>query len=226
MKNFILKRKINMKKSIYVLISSLLFLSACQTTKHTLPVVQGMIYDGDNEAVSDVEIYINDKKNALSDIYGHFTLSAMELEKQYELTAKKNGYEEKSFSFTYTNPSQVIYLRMYSNAELINLAESMVEQKKYADAETYLTRAELAGGNYLSVNYLRAVICVLKTDYDNALKIATDILDAGYIDSYIYLLLADIYKDGYSDIENEQLYLKKALTLSYDPAIQKRIIKQ
>ena len=115
---------------------------------------------------------------------------------------------------------------MYSAGELIKLSEDMVEQKKYEDAETYLVRAELAGGSYLSVNYLRAVIRVLKADYDNALKITNDILAAGYVNSYIYILLADIYKDGYSDIDNEQLNLKKALNLSYDPAIQKRIISE
>ncbi len=215
-----------MKKSLYILVISLLFITGCKSTKQVLPVVQGMIYDGDNEAVSDVEIYLNNRKNAISDIYGHFTLAGLDEGKQYELKAKKKGYEEKYFSFSYTNPSQVIYLRMYSSRELINLAESMVEQKKYNDAETYLIRAEQAGGSYLSVNYLRAVICVLKSDYDTALKYANDILAAGYVDLYIYILLADIYKNGYSDIENEQLYLKKALNLSYDPAIQKRIIKE
>lgn len=215
-----------MKKSIYVFIICLFFLTACQTTKQKLPVVQGMIYDGGNEAVSDVEIFIDSQKIAISDIYGHFSLFDMELNKQYELIAKKKGYEEKNFSFTYTNPSQVIYLRMYSAGELIKLSEDMVEQKKYEDAETYLVRAELAGGSYLSVNYLRAVIRVLKADYDNALKITNDILAAGYVNSYIYILLADIYKDGYSDIDNEQLNLKKALNLSYDPAIQKRIISE
>ena len=215
-----------MKKSLFVLFIFLLFITGCKSTKQVLPVVQGMIYDGDNEAVSDVEIYINNRKNAISDIYGHFTLAALDEGKQYELKAKKKGYEEKLFSFSYTNPSQVIYLRMYSSAELINLAETLVEQKKYEDAETYLIRAEQAGGSYLSVNYLRAVIYVLKSDYDTALKYANDILSAGYVDSYIYILIADIYKNGYSDIENEQLYLKKALSLSYDPAIQKRIIKE
>ena len=213
-----------MKKSLYILLISLLFITGCKSTKQVLPVVQGMIYDGDNEAVCDVEIYINNRKNAISDIYGHLT--GLDEGKQYELKAKKKGYEEKYFSFSYTNPSQVIYLRMYSSAELINLAESLVEQKKYDDAETYLIRAEQAGGSYLSVNYLRSVINVLKADFDTALKYANDILAAGYVDSYIYILLADIYKNGYSDIENEQLYLKKALNLSYDPAIQKRIIKE
>lgn len=215
-----------MKKSLYILLISLLFITGCKSTNQVLPVVQGMIYDGDNEPVSDVEVYINNRKNAISDIYGHFTLAALNEGKKYELKAIKKGYEEKLFSFSYTNPSQVIYLRMYSSAELINLAETLVDQKKYNDAETYLIRAEQAGGSYLSVNYLRAVIYVLKSDYDTALKYANDIIAAGYVDSYIYILLADIYKNGYSDIENEQIYLKKALNLSYDPAIQKRIIKE
>ncbi len=224
MKSFISERVNNMKKSIYFFSFLLIVLSSCKTTpRYVQPVIQGMIYDGDNEAVSDVEIYFNDKKYAVSDIYGHFTLSSLTMGKSYTLYACKNGYEKLSISFTYTNPSQVIYLRMYSASELTKSAENMVEKKKYRDALSFLERAEASGGSYLSINYLRAVISMLNSDYDNALKIANEILSSGYIDSYVYLLIADIYKNGYSDTEKEQIYLKKSLELSYDPVVQERL---
>lgn len=215
-----------MKRIMYSIIFCLFFVSGCKTTKTVLPVIQGMIYDGNNESVSDVEIFISNKKTAISDIYGHFTLSALEVGKTYELNAKKKGYEEVSMNFSYTNPSQVIYLRMYSASELINLAENMVGQKKYKEAQALLNRAEEADGSYLSINYLRAIMCVLNNDYENALKITNEIVAAGYVDSYIYLLMADIYRDGYSDIENEQVYLEKSLNLSYDPLVKNRLHKK
>lgn len=215
-----------MKRIMYSIIFCLFFVSGCKTTKTVLPVIQGMIYDGNNESVSDVEIFISNKKTAISDIYGHFTLSALEVGKTYELNAKKKGYEEVSMNFSYTNPSQVIYLRMYSASELINLAENMVGQKKYKEAQALLNRAEEADGSYLSINYLRAIMCVLNNDYENALKITNEIVAAGYVDSYIYLLMADIYRDGYSDIENEQVYLEKTLSLSYDPLVKNRLHKE
>lgn len=215
-----------MKRIMYSIIFCLFFVSGCKTTKTVLPVIQGMIYDGNNESVSDVEIFISNKKTAISDIYGHFTLSALEVGKTYELNAKKKGYEEVSINFSYTNPSQVIYLRMYSASELINLAENMVGQKKYKEAQALLNRAEEADGSYLSINYLRAIMCVLNNDYENALKITNEIVAAGYVDSYIYLLMADIYRDGYSDIENEQVYLEKSLSLSYDPLVKNRLQKE
>lgn len=197
--------------------------SACHSNKVELPSVQGMIYDGNNEPVSDVEIFIDEHKNAMSDIYGHFTLTGLKLSNSYTLKASKKGYEGITISFTYSVPSQVIYLHMNSAAELLSNAESMVKEKKYKESEKYLVRSEQAGGSFLSIYYLRACIKYNLADYEAALSIMTSLLDEGYADSYIYLLLADIYEFGFSDIEKAKLYLKKSLDLSYDPIVQKRL---
>ena len=196
----------------------------CHTTKVVMPSVQGMIYDADNESVSDVEIFIDGKKNAVSDIYGHFTLTGLTASKDYSLRAAKKGYEDVELLFTYSVPSQVIYLHMYSAAELLASAEAMTEEKKFREAEDFLNRAELAGGNFLGINYLRACIKYLVADYDSALSIANSIIEAGYIDSYISLLFADIYENGFSDSDKTKLYLQKSLELSYDPLVEKRLL--
>ena len=213
------------KKIIKILVVFLLFVS-CKSNKVEIPSVQGMIYNGDNEAVSDVVVYIDDKKNAFSDIYGHFILSDIEIGNTYTIKASKNGYEEIYMSFTYSNPSQVIYFRMFSANELLYSAEEKVEQKEYKKAEEYLKRAETAGGSFLSINYLRAVIKMLIGDYDKALETANKIIEEGYTEPYLYILIADIYKNGFNDINNEQLYLQKFLKLTYDPKIQERLISE
>ena len=112
---------------------------------------------------------------------------------------------------------------MYSHTELLVCAENMVKDKKYVEAENYLKRAELAGGSYLSINYLRACIKYLISDFDSSLKIINDIINEGYVDSYIYLLLADIYETGFSDAEKTKEFLQKSLELSYDPVVEKRL---
>ena len=70
---------------------------------------------------------------------------------------------------------------------------------------------------------MRACVKFLKADYDTALTILNSIVDAGYIEAYVYLLLADIYETGFSDYEKSKAYLQKSLELSYDPVVEKRL---
>ena len=72
-----------MRRNYILIIFLLVFLAGCKSNRITLPSLQGMIYDGNNEAVSDVEIFIEDKHNATSDIYGHFTLTGLDTSKTY-----------------------------------------------------------------------------------------------------------------------------------------------
>lgn len=213
-----------MRKIIMISLMLILFYG-CSSTKMEMPSVQGMIYDGSNEAVCDVEVLLNGQKQTVSDIYGHFALVGLKIKAEYTLCLKKIGYEDTVLKFSYLNPSQVIYARMYSTAELLALAEKETKDKKYDSALLFLERAEKIGENYLSVNYLKAVVFFLKKDYESSLKIAQEIVENGYIDSYVYVLLADIYEIGMNDQEKANDYLKKALDISFDPNIQKRLEK-
>ena len=131
-----------MKRISFIFIFCLLALSGCRSYKVEMPSIQGMIYDVNNEPVSDVEIYINEKKQSISDIYGHFSLIGLNLSKSYSLKASKKNFEDVILTFTYSAPSQVIYLRMYSSSELLSFAETKVKEKKYNEAEEFLDRAE------------------------------------------------------------------------------------
>lgn len=212
-----------MKKILfYCLLIPFTFLG-CASLKSEKPVIQGMIYNNENEAVSDVSIMLNGEEVAVSDIYGHFSLDKLLINDEYELTARKKNYEDSTVSFRLLNPSQLIYLRMYSSGELLTLAEQETAKKEYHNAENYLLRAEKAGGSFLSINYLRAIIFFQKGEYSEALDVAESLITQGYSEYYVYLLAADIYEKGFHDMEHTEIYLQKALDLSYDPEVQKRL---
>lgn len=212
-------------KKTFLCVFFVLLLCGCKSNQLKQPSLQGMIYNDSNEPVSDVRIYLKDSQIAISDIYGHFSLSTLDYGNSYELVFKKENYESITMSFSYLNPTQVIYVKIYSAKELLATAEKYVNQKKYDEALDILDRATVAEGPFLSINYLKSVIFYLKKDYESALKIANKILDSGYKDFYVYLLIADIYEYGLDNLQKSKEYLKEALSISYSPEVQERILK-
>ncbi len=214
-----------MKKNwiFFVLLTFVFY--GCQTLKNEKATVYGMIYDEENEPVSGVDIYINDEKTTISDISGHFTLEQLLKNCEYKVIASKKGYEDSSVSFFFINTTQVIYIRMYSGVQLLTMAEKAGSKKDFLTAESLLDRAEKAGATYLSVNYLRAVINYLRGNYQDSLAYANLLIEKGYINSYIYLLIADIYEKGLGDVKSAQDFLMKSLELRYDPNVQERLYK-
>lgn len=214
-----------MKKITICSLAFLMLLAGCASTNTEKTFVQGMIYNSDNEAVSDAEIYLDDEEITVSDIYGHFTLDQLTLNKDYVLTAKKKGYEDSNLTFRFLNASQVIYLKMYSAGELLAEAEKKASEREYGEALHFIERAECTNASKMSTDYLKAIIYFQRQEYDRALDIAEGLLDEGFTDPYVYLLLADIYEKGFGNVEKTEEYLEQFLKLSYDPAIKMRLSK-
>jgi hypothetical protein len=216
----------SIKKSLPVfLLSAALcaFFTGCATTKKIQPVLNGMIYDFDNEPVTDVLVHVTDKIRTNSDIYGHFHIENLRADTEYTITCSKEGYETASVKFVYNSISEVAYIRMYSSEQLLGLAENEIQQKKYDAAVSYLDRSEKAGGSKVCTGYLRAVIAYAKKAYDEALSGLQRLMDAGYTEPYIYLFTADVYEYGLSDKENAKKYLQRYLDSSYDPDAAARL---
>ena len=211
--------------SLLVFLIHVIMLTGCASVKIEHQLLQGMIYDYENEPVSGVDIYIKGKRVAVSDIAGHFSINQIMSYSEYNLVAKKTNYEDSELTFSITNMSQVIYLRMYSSQQLLSIAEEKTEQKKYKEAEEYLQRAKIVGGDSLSSDYLFSIIKYLKNEYDLALESLLKILEKGNDEEYIYLLLADTYEQGFNDLENTKLYLRKYLECSYNPKVEERLKK-
>lgn len=198
-------------------------LCCCKTSKFDNPTLYGMIYDNENEPVSDVSVFIDNKEKAISDIYGHFQLNDIKLNKSYTLKASKKGYDDTYLEFSFTNISQVAYIRMLSSSELLLEVEKKISEKEYHDALNLLTRAEKIDGLSLSIMYLKSVIYYLSADYEKALSTVELMLQKNYNEAYVYLLLADIHQFGFNDIATAKKYLQLFLNKSYNPDVQQRL---
>lgn len=198
-------------------------LAGCASVKKEKLTFNGMIYNDNNEAVSDVSIFLNDKEISVSDIYGHFTMTGLKNNSDYKLTAVKKGYETTEIEFTFLNASQVLYLHMYSADELLAKAEKLISEKKYAEAEKTLARAESADASYLSLTYLKAVLCYSRKDFDNALSLLQEIIEKEYAESYVYLFMADVYEYGFKNIDKTKNCLGKFLEYEYSAEVTERL---
>jgi len=86
------------------------------------PVLNGMIYDSNNEPVADVLVQVTDIIKTNRDIYGHFHIENLRADTEYTITCSKEGYETASVKFVYNSISEVAYIRMYSSEQLLGLA--------------------------------------------------------------------------------------------------------
>lgn len=209
-----------------VLFVATLIITACASSpikKEQMPPLNGMIYDRDNRPVSDTMIQLDGKFMASSDIYGHFTLSSLKSNEPHALLITKKGYEKSEMDFVFSDPTQVVYVQMYSAPQLIAEAENAIQAQDWFGAESFILRAETAGGDAASIGYLRAVIAFKKEQYDTAVKILTKLQTESQTQPYISLFLADIFQYKLDDNASAKMHLRKFLESRYDPDVELRL---
>lgn len=216
-----------MNKPSAFLTASLLaisLLSSCATVgKDNLLQTNGMIYDLDNKPVNDVVVSISGKSVTSTDINGHFSLPTLEARKQYELNFSKPGFETVPMSLAYTDPSQVIYVKMASGNQLLSEAEKYLKTSDWKNASLLLDRASNTDCDRTDLAYLQASFLYLKKDYASALTALVKMIDSGVDEPYIYIFSADLLQYQLDDKESAANYLRCFLALSYDPDVQNRL---
>ena len=210
-----------MRKIVILLTVSAFFIS-CKSTKVEKTTFNGMIYDGDNEPVSGVQIFLDEKHQTVSDMYGRFYFENLITNKEYTLTATKKDFETAQITFEFQNITQVAYLTMYSSEQLLKQAEKSLTENNTITARALVDRAEICGGKSLSSLYLQAVILYKESNSNEALNILLDLSSQGYNNPYIYLFMADIYQYDIKDIELAKSNLQKYLSTTYDLETEKR----
>lgn len=212
-----------MKKLIFLILMIPFIFISCKSTEIEKCNFNGMIYDNDNEPVNDAKIYVNEKESTQSDIYGHFELGNLVYNNEYELRASKQGYEDVNLKLQFSNVSQFIYLRMYTTKQILSLCELAISEKDYKKANEYLNRASVIGDNKLETQYLRAVVLYDSKEYENAVDVLKKLLDEGYSEPYIYLLLADCNEYGLDNKDEAKKYLELFLENKYEPKVKERL---
>jgi hypothetical protein len=212
-----------LNRYVPVMAIAIFLFAGCASLKQTQPVLNGMIYDFENEPVTQVQLSVKNGPKTTSDIYGHFRIPDLLDKTTYEITFTKKGYETRIVQLEYFDVSQILYVQLYSAEQLLSLAEKSVSSRDYAAASGFLDRAEAAGGSPVAVGYMRAVVSYSKADWASSVAILNDLLDKGYTESYLYLFLADLYQYKLVDTEKAKKNLGLFLGKTYDPQAAARL---
>lgn len=214
-----------MKKAIPagILIALLVSCATAPGPRHRAGELYGMIYDGDNKPVYNAAVYVNGAYAASSDIHGHFTIPRVKPKLPCLILAQKPGYETVETTFADPDPAYVLYMRMFSSDQLLTGAEKALKEKNWNQAESWLSRAEAAGGDAPSTGYLRGILGLYTNQYAEAAAILEGVVEAEKNAAFGYLFLADIYQYYLEDPEQARNNLERFLSLQYDPELQRRL---
>lgn len=141
-------KKLSIKPFLCLLFSVLIFTSGCSSVwsknyKDDAGVMYGMIYDGNEEGVSGVNVKVNGGLKAVSDGQGRFILKFLYADikdkKEQRIELEKEGYEKIEEVFYY-EPMSLLHIRMESGEDILKEAESLIDEKEYRRAEESIDR--------------------------------------------------------------------------------------
>ncbi len=209
-----------------LLIAAFLFASCASFmgNKDKFPPLNGMIYDRENRPVTDASIQIDGAYAASSDIHGHFSLANVKQGLTHHLLVTKKGFEQSEVDLIYSDPTQVLYINMFTAGQLISEAEKSLQAQDWTLTQSFLARAQAAGGDQTAMSYLNAVLLIKTDKYPEAVSALKALeLTSGKTDPYIYLFLADIYQYHMADNVTAREYLQKFLESRSDPDVELRM---
>jgi tetratricopeptide (TPR) repeat protein len=182
-----------MKKLIlfYLIVSS--GLCSCKTTEFLYQVisVNGMVYDFNNRPVSNYKISLGDKYVSLTDINGRFMLPQIPVG-SYQLNGEKEGYEIYQGDVEINHQEQIIYLRIPSFEQLLELADDALGKNRINEAAAYLDRAQSIGLETVEYYFYGAVIKYRQDDILGAIETLEKAVKSGSADMYITIFLNDL----------------------------------
>ncbi len=177
----------------FVMLCSLFF--SCKTAEfgHPMIDVNGMIYDFSNKPVSNYTVTLGEKYTSISDINGRFYFQKVPAD-TYEITGNKEGYETYKDTIFINSKEQIIYLRIPSLSQLLDLADEALSGHNIPEAETYIERAARIGGTSIERLFYSAIISFRKKEYQKAMDYLVTAKDAGSTDIYVEQFLNDLKK--------------------------------
>lgn len=215
--------KSNIRTILFLFASCIL--SGCSTlsTGAKLPPLNGMIYDNDNKPVNDCSIMIDGKLRAQSDVYGRFSLSGLRKNDKHTVSVEKQGFEKIEIDLVYSDPTQILYIHMFSSSQLLAEAEKSLKNNDLGIAENFISRAESIKADSSITGYLRAVVLYQRKQYKECTALLSTLLDNNKNQPFVYLFLADVNQYQLDDSVATIQYLKQYLELKRDPDVEERL---
>jgi predicted Zn-dependent protease len=182
----------------------------------------GMVYDFDNQPCSGARIVLDDEEGPQTDINGRFIIGSLS-SGEYKIQVKKEGYEELTANFKFSNKNQVLYLRIISFNQLLRKAEYALEKKRLKETGELIQRVEAIDADDPVAMYLKALYLLECRKPEEAVKILNKILAKGYSEPVVYITLADIYQYRIDNAGKALFYLEESLKMQRNYKIEKRL---
>jgi tetratricopeptide (TPR) repeat protein len=215
-------------KQLYILFTILLItgFSGCESapisTDFMLASLEGKIFDYDNTPCSDVLITIDKGAAVRSDINGRFVIPGVG-KGLHDIKATKEGYEEYTEAFSFSNRNQILWIRMISIKQLETRIETAFEDRKWDELESLVDRALKIKNDDPVILYLQALYFNQNGWFDQAIEVLTKITETGHAEATVYLTMADIYQYKLQQKNRAIECLGKYLEKKTDDAAYKRL---
>jgi hypothetical protein len=173
------------------MIASLLAAS-CKTAEFGYKVfdINGMVYDFSNRPIAHCEVSLGRRVlTGTSDINGRFSIRGVPVG-NHTLTVCKDGYEKYSEVFTIKQRGQIIYVRLPSQNQLLDLVDEALLANNYTLAEETVDRAYQIDPNNIETLFYYATVKYKRQDYSGALAFLEAAVTLGSKDPYIGKFIA------------------------------------
>ncbi len=135
--------------------------------------LHGMLYNQAGEAVINAHICVQPIDShslptcAYSDIYGKFTLPQLPPD-TYNVTVGAHEHAVQTFSCSFLNSTQVLYIPLLSWRDLLSLSLIEIEANRIEQALAYIEEAESISPNKTMIDYFKAAVDFKKGQFDFA----------------------------------------------------------
>ena len=174
-------------------IAGMVFILSCKTTgaANETITLNGMVYDFTNKPVPYCEISIGEKFGSGTDINGRFTVTGIP-PGVYPVTGQKEGYETYMEELPIQGIGQIIYIRIPSLKQLIDLTELAMKAQNMRLVEEYAERALAIDGASSDAFMYCATVKLSKNDIPGAINVFETGIEAGNRDIFIELALEQL----------------------------------
>lgn len=180
-----MKNGFNIVRQALILCTLILLVTGCKTTSLIYGVnINGMVYDFDNRPVAGYHLKLNDDLEVVTDITGRFTFEKVKLG-EYLLTGESSRYETYEGKIIIYDQDQVIYLRIPSFSQLINLTDKALEENNLQEAEGFLKRAAAMNIQDIDVMIYEAVLAYRYYNIEQAIRKIEQIKVNGYRNEWL-----------------------------------------
>jgi hypothetical protein len=196
-----------------------------ETSQRTSANLQGIVFDGGRQPLANAQVLLYDKNNSetsvQTDINGKFSFVNRDFG-PYRLVVTKADHEVLETGIDFFSPEDLVYVRLYSQGQLLEAASDAIAQGEWAKAEDFLSRSQEVVEESVRWAYLKSILLNKQDEHQKALEVLSPLLAEERPQPYVLLLAADLLEYYLDDPTGAKVYLARFLELKYDADVQDR----